>query len=468
MSYLRSTKGAYRRWADLVEDSSFTFDNLLPYFKKSVHLTPPNLAKRNAPNATPEYDLNAYGNGSPLDVSWNNWVDPTLSWLAKSLQAVGIAVNPKGFSSGELRGGAWLPSTIDPAHATRESSQTSFLNYAIEKTNIKVYPHTLATKILFNGKKAKSVQVNSDGTVYTLSANKEVIVSAGVFNSPKLLMLSGIGPKATLDTFNIPVISDLRGVGKNLQDPISINVGHFVNTPNGQSYIANPATEPEALRQYQEEAAGPYSSAAGYISYERLPDELRNTLSAETLEKLDNFLPDGPDAQYIVGTFLRANGSAMGSISATITRTFSRGSVTITSGDYTSPPSIDLGWFTDPADAEVLIAGIKRLRQAWSSAPALSIRLGAEVTPGDAVQTDEQILNYIKNSANMIWHASSTCSMGKRGDVNAVVDSKARVFGVEGLRVVDMSVVPFALPGHSQANMYMLAEKIADSIKKRE
>lgn len=191
MSYLRSTRSAYQRWADLVGDSSYGFESLLPYFKKSIRLTPPNLEKRNAANATPEYDPSAFGKGGPLDVSWNNWVDSTLTWLAKSLQAIGIAVNPKGFSSGELNGGSWLPSTIDPAHATRESSQTSFLDSAIENTDIKVYLHSLATKVIFEGKTAKGVSVDSNGTVYTLSANKEVIVSGGVFNSPKILMLSG-------------------------------------------------------------------------------------------------------------------------------------------------------------------------------------------------------------------------------------------------------------------------------------
>lgn len=191
MSYLRSTKSAYRRWAEIVGDDSYTFENLVPFFKRSVRLTPPNLEKRKTANAKPEYDASAYGDGSPLDVSWNNWVDPTLTWLAKSLQAIGIVVNPKGFSSGELKGGAWLPSTIDPAHATRESAQTSFLEHAIATTKIKVYPHSVATKVLFERGKAIGVRVDTNGTIYTLHAKKEVIVSAGVFNSPKLLLLSG-------------------------------------------------------------------------------------------------------------------------------------------------------------------------------------------------------------------------------------------------------------------------------------
>lgn len=191
MSYLRSTASSYQRWADIAGDDSYTFDNLLPYFKKSVRLTPPNLEKRNAANATPEYDPDSFGNGSPLDVSWNNWVDPTISWLAKAQQAIGLEVNPKGGSAGELNGGNWMPSTIDPAHATRESAQTSFLEYALANTDIQVYPHSLATKILFDGTTATGVSVETNGTVYTLSASKEVILSAGAFHSPQILMVSG-------------------------------------------------------------------------------------------------------------------------------------------------------------------------------------------------------------------------------------------------------------------------------------
>lgn len=191
MSYVRSSASAYQKWADMVGDDSYTFDNLLPYFKKSVRLTPPNLEKRNAANATPEYDASSFGNGSPLDVSWNNWVDPTISWLAKAQQAIGLTINPKGWSAGDLDGGSWVPSTIDPANATRESSQTSFLDFAQANTALQVYAHSMATKVLFDGTTATGVTVETNGTTYTLLASKEVIVSAGVFHSPQILMVSG-------------------------------------------------------------------------------------------------------------------------------------------------------------------------------------------------------------------------------------------------------------------------------------
>ncbi|KAF2177215.1 GMC oxidoreductase [Zopfia rhizophila CBS 207.26] len=451
MSYLRSTSGAYQRWADSVGDQSYKFSNLLPFFKRSVRLTPPNLAKRNAANATPEYDPTAFGNGSPLDVSWNNWVDPTLTWLAKSCQAIGLTINPKGFSSGELKGGAWIPSTIDPEHATRESSQTSFLEYAIANTEIKVFPHSQATKILFKDKKAKAVSVNNNGTQYSLAATKEVIVSGGVFHSPQILMVSGVGPASTLQAHNIPVVADLPGVGQNLQDPLTVNVANF----------------PDALRQYREEAAGPYSSAAGYMSFERLSTQLRNTLSNATKTELAKLPSDWPELQLLVGTFLSSDGGSVGAIGAALTTVASRGSVSITSASISDPPVIDLGWFKNPTDGDLLVAGVKRARQAWNSAPAQSIRVGPEFIPGNATDTDAEILEFVKANANQIWHASSTCSMGKKGDRMAVVDSKAKVFGVESLRVVDISVFPFTPPGHPQSSVYMLAEKIADDIKNR-
>jgi len=194
MTYHRGTVGSYQRWADLVGDQSYTFTNILPYFKRSATLTPPNLQKRNAPNATALYDPSAFDNRlkGPLQVSWANWVDPTQSWLARGLQAVGQALSPSGFSSGKLSGGAWTQTTIDPKDATRSSSKTSYLRSAPKKQQPTVYLHSQASKILFDKKKkATGVIVLTEGGQHVVSARKEVILSAGVFHSPQLLMLSG-------------------------------------------------------------------------------------------------------------------------------------------------------------------------------------------------------------------------------------------------------------------------------------
>lgn len=197
MTYHRGTSGSYKRWADLVGDQSYTFDRLLPYFKRTSTLTPPNLEKRKAPNATVLYDSTAFDNQlhGPLQVSWANWVDPTQSWLARALQAIGQAMSPKGFSSGTINGGAWVPTSIDPRDATRSTSKSSYLEAALQdkKARITVHLHSQASRILFDrNKKAQGVTVISNGQQYVISAKKEVLLSAGVFHSPQILQLSGM------------------------------------------------------------------------------------------------------------------------------------------------------------------------------------------------------------------------------------------------------------------------------------
>jgi choline dehydrogenase len=148
----------------------------------------------------------------------------------------------------------------------------------------------------------------------------------------------------------------------------------------------------------------------------------------------------------------------------------SRGNVTLRSASVADRPFINLNWLTDTADTEVLTAAFKRVREIWSHPSVADILVGPEITPGSAVPgginaTDSEILESVKQTAQTIWHASSTCAMGKSVEKGAVVDSQARVFGVKRLRVVDNSVVPFCLPGQPQATVYMLAEKIAYSIR---
>lgn len=471
MSYVRGSKGAYAKWAEVVGDESYTFENMLPFFQKSVHLTPPDEGRRNNTNVTVVYDPAGFSDeGGPLQVSWNNYVDPTITWLAKAIEeGAGLPISEVGFQTGELVGhGAWVPGTIEPEKATRSSSETSFLHEAIETTEIKVYVLTQATKILFDESttpKATGVAVNSLGVEYTLSANKEVIVSAGTFHSPQLLMVSGIGPASTLSALDIPVISDLAGVGKNLHDPIQIFAAYPVKTPSAQTLVANPALQPTFLEQYLEDGSGPYSSAAGYLAFERIPSAYRDQLSNDTQAKLAAYPSDWPEFSYIGGSFVGENLTATGTLSAWLPLVFSRGNITIGSASITDQPVISLNWFEDPADMELAVTALKRLRfDIWDSSAANEVKAGPELLPGGSVLSDEDVEAYIRQQALPIWHACGTCAMGKEGDETAVVDSQGKVFGVEGLRVCDASVYPFSLPAHPQAGVYALAEKIAADI----
>ncbi|KAM3080135.1 hypothetical protein ACMFMF_003544 [Clarireedia jacksonii] len=279
-------------------------------------------------------------------------------------------------------------------------------------------------------------------------------------------MVSGIGPRTTLEALNIPVISDLPGVGKNLSDPNSFFIMKQVSTLSAGSIIADPAANEKALDQYFTDAAGPYSSSAGYLTFEKLPSHLRKSLSNATISLLDALPNDWPEAEYRGAGLGAENGTTQGVIAGALISTFSRGNVSIASASMHDQPVIDLGWFSHPADREIMVAIFKRVREIWDSDIGRSITIGEELIPGEAVQTDEEILAYLVGNLLPEFHASATCGMGRKGAMWAVVDSKARVFGVEGLRVVDASIFPFALPGHPQASVYMVAEKIAEDIRR--
>lgn len=475
LCYHRATKGAYQKWASLVGSTGYTWDALFPYFKKSTTLTPPNFTKRDTPNATFTYDTAAFCTGSncgPLQVSYSNWVDPTNTWFAVALKAIGLNTSTVGFNSGTLAGSAaYTTETIDPSDpwfgtATRSSSESSYLRWALANTQLMVHYRTQALKILFASGKAAGVSVSTEGYTYTINATKEVIVSAGTFHSPQLLMVSGIGPQAKLQSLGIPVISNLPGVGQNLQDQIFFSVQNGVRSPSAASVLADPDQERVALQQYLTSASGPYSSSGGYIGFEKLPAASRTNFSARTTSTLAALPVDQPEIEYLSGSFAGTGSgvTTIGDLSAAILTPFSRGSVTITSASAAIAPVIDMGWLTDPADAEIAVAALKRLRQAWAAPGLAPVKIGPEVQPGAAVQTDAQILNWIRGNAIQIWHACGTCAMGTNASAGAVVGATGKVFGVSGLRVVDASVIPFALPGHPQATIYALGEKIADDV----
>lgn len=477
MAYHRSTRQTHDRWATIAGHTSYTWNNMLQYFIQSSTLTPPDWIKRSTLNASFIFDPTVFcfniplpflPSCGPLQVSYSNWVDPTNTWFSVALSTIGLGPSLFGFNSGYLSGGAYTTVTVDPDTATRSSSQTSYLTWALANTQLKVYNKTQASKVLFTAGKATGVSVTTDGTAapYTLTATKEVILSAGVFHSPQLLMLSGIGPAAKLSALGIPLLSNLTGVGQNLQDPVFFSVQNGVKTPSLASELADPNRQATILASYNTNQAGPYSSPGGYIAFEKIPDASRSAFSSRTSTLLASLPADVPEIEYLAGSFAGTGSgvTTIGDLSAAVLNPFSRGSVTLSSASIADAPVIDMGWLTDAADAELAVAAFKRVRQAWSSPLLASWKVGAEVSPGAAVATDAQILTHIRNNCIQIWHASATCAMGTSAAAGAVVDWRAKVFGVDGLRVVDASALPFALPGHPQATIYAFAEKIAASI----
>ena len=227
MAYTRGTVDSYQKWADEVGDQSYTYHNIQKYFKKSLNFTPPDIAKRGA-NATPEYDLSTLAQGGPLDITYSNYAQAIATWFQKGMQAIGI-LPQAGFTSGHLNGSSWVLATINHTTGFRESSETGFLTPALGRPNLKVYNGTLAKKVLFRGNQATGVQVESEGKIFAISARREVIVSCGTFQSPQLLMVSGIGPAGTLQQQGIPVIADRPGVGQNMWDHVLFGPSYRVN-----------------------------------------------------------------------------------------------------------------------------------------------------------------------------------------------------------------------------------------------
>ncbi len=416
-------------------------------------------------------------------MSFSNFVDPFGTWAQKGFAHVGMNVTD-GLNGGNLFGAAYATLTIDPRNAYRSSSEASFLQAALQNgTAPIIYKGSLAQKILFNGTTASGVMVTTAGAYgipsinYTLSARKEVIVSAGVFQSPQLLMVSGVGPKSLLSQYGIPVISDLPGVGQNMWDHVLFGTDYKVNVNTASAAINSPALAAKAVSAYQRNATGPLSVfGAGYYGWEDLPEPYRSNISASLLQPLKaNFPPDWPELEWLpVSAYLGyqrnrqkedpKDGKNYATLNTGLVAPLSRGNVSISSSSMSDPPIINPNWLTDPTDQALAIEGIRRQREIWSFFATQGLTDGKEALPGLNVTSDADILTYIKKSLIQIYHAAATCKMGASNDTMAVLDNRARVYGTQNLRVVDASSFPFLTPGHPMATIYALAEKIAADI----
>lgn len=287
------------QWADAVNDSSYDFDQVLPYYKKSVEFTPPNTLTR-FPNATVEYNPSAFEtSGGPLQVSYSNYAMPFSTWMLLGMEAIGIN-ETTDFNSGSLFGTQYCTSTIQPSDESRSSSQTSFLASNSSNPNLHVYSSTLAKKVLFNSdKQAVGVEVTAVlGSTIQINANKEVILSAGAFQSPQLLMVSGIGPSDVLQQYNINVVSDLPGVGQNMWDHPFFAPTYRVGVDT-LTKVANDVVDLGAeFVTYETTHTGVMTNpVADLLAWEKIPSSLRANFSSETDEALSWFSDDWPEAE---------------------------------------------------------------------------------------------------------------------------------------------------------------------------
>lgn len=470
MVYQRPDKGSMDMWADLVGDDSYRWDAIERHYKKSVMFTPPPDQDRG--NATVKYDAGDYDtNGGPLSVTYPAYGQPLSTHLIPGMQQSLNIQHIPGFSGGNLLGSSWAATTVQRGNGKRDSSATAFLDPIRGRSNLHVHELSSVRRVLFDeAKNAVGVELQI-GT--KISARREVIVSAGAFHSPQILMLSGIGPAQHLRDRGITVLADRPGVGQNLTDHVFAGPSYRVSVDTLTKLALNPLLAVSEFLKFARNKGVLTNNVADMLAFEKIP---RDQLKADTLALLDPYPESWPDAEYIsaagyVGDFgallldQPRDGYMYGSLMAALANPQSRGSVTLKSNRIEDKPVIDAGWLTHPADVDVILAAYKRARSVFSSDAVRSILTDpAEYHPGPNVKTDEQILEAIRKDVMCVWHAAVTCRMGRRDDPNAVVDNKAKVIGVNRLRVVDASAFALLPPGHPQSTVFALAEKIAEDI----
>ena len=281
MAYSQTSKGAHERWAEEVGDQSYTYDNYLPYYKRTMNFSPPDGNSRGF-NATPMYDPANTITGGRLNVTYASYAQAWSTWVAKGLSAIGIP-EVNAFIDGNLLGQSWQMNTITQSDGFRSDSETAYLRPFFNRPNLAILNGTFAQRILFNRDAvAIGVQVAVADSTCTIAARREVIVAAGAFQSPQLLLVSGIGPADLLKKYDIKVIANRPGVGKNLNDHVTVPISYQVDVITS-SALDDPPYLAEAIREFNVHAQGPLTSVGGdYLGMEKIPLSLRANFSSGT------------------------------------------------------------------------------------------------------------------------------------------------------------------------------------------
>jgi choline dehydrogenase len=416
--------------------------------RKSIKYTPANNNLR-AKNATvPQAKLESYNaNGGPVEVTFANWANPVASYAAAGWKALGLPVL-QDLTSGTLIGNQYSPSHQTAGDQSRSTSE-SFLDYAVNsgRSNLFLFTKSTAARVTFdNQKNARSVIAKSNGVVFELSARKEIVLAAGVMHTPQLLLLSGIGPSATLNKFNIQVIKGLPGVGQNLNDHPIFQHAYEAFAVTGSSLL-NPAFADAAAREYNATHTGILThNMADHFAWGKFPS---TKFSDEANKELAKLPSDWPHYEVVTADVGWAPGNFAEGVVMLQAMT-SRGSVSIASSSIDDQPLLDVKTLSTSTDRELAINAFKLVREYFNTTSLRQIT-GTDVRPGIGVQTfwtDDQILAWLRQNISAGSHGCCTAAMGKITDPNTVVDTKGKVLGVKGLRVVDASALPFLPPAH--------------------
>jgi choline dehydrogenase len=434
MVYVRGHPGDFAEWAALGA-TGWSYPDVLPYFRRAE---------------TCVYGEDDYrGGAGPLGVNNGNGMKNQL--YRAFIEAGHAAGHPltDDYNGQSQEGFGRMDMTV--RDGKRCSAANAYLKPAMKRANLSVITGARTRRVLFEGTRAVGVEYEKGGEVVTVRAAREVVLSAGAFGSPQLLMLSGIGPAAHLKDHGIAVVHDLPGVGENLHDHLEV-------------WVQQACTQPITLAS----KLNPISKAMIGMRWLLFKDGLGATNHFESC----GFIKSGPAAPFpdIQYHFLPAAMSYDGKSAASghgfqvhvgHNKPKSRGRLRLTSRDAAAEPRLHFNYLEHPDDRTGFRAAVRLTRDIFAQSPLDPYR-GGEIAPGDAVQTDDEIDDWVARTAETAYHPCGTCRMGD--DAQSVVAPNGKVHGVSGLRIVDASIMPSVTNGNLNAPTIMIGEKLADAI----
>ena len=442
MVYVRGHARDYETWAEMGADG-WSYADVLPYFKRMEHWD----------DAGHGGDPDWRGKDGPLHVTRGKRSNPLVTAFVEAGRQSGYPVTDD-YNGHQQEGFGAMEHTIFKGQ--RWSAANAYLKPALKRQNCTLV-RGLARKIVLVEGRATGVEIARSGRIETISARREVIIAASSINSPKLLMLSGIGPAAHLAEHGINVAADRPGVGQNLQDHLEL-------------YIQMAASQPISLYKYWN-LLGKAWVGAQWLFARRGPGASNQFESAAFIRSAAGV--DYPDLQYhFLPIAVRYDGQAAAEghgFQAHVgpMRSPSRGSVTLRSSDPAEPPKILFNYMSNEKDWSDFRTAIKLTREIFAQ-EAFQPYVKHEIQPGAQVQTEEELNAFIKEHVESAYHPCGTCKMGRSDDPLAVVDPENRVIGVEALRVADSSVFPQITNGNLNGPSIMVGEKASDHILGRE
>ncbi|TCL71258.1 GMC family oxidoreductase N-terminal domain-containing protein [Rhizobium sp. BK251] len=433
--FTRGCPADYDGWEAEEGCTGWSYADVLPYFRRS--------------EGNDTFGGEHHGTEGPLGVSFQT-PHPLTRAFVRAAQEAGLPYNAD-FNAGRQEGCGYYQTTT--REGRRSSAAVGYLRPALGRANLKVTTGVLVKRIVVKGGRAIGVEIVENGRTTLVHADREVIVTAGAIGSPKLLMLSGIGPAAHLKETGIEVAHDAPEVGRNLQDHMDVDVLAELSGPHGIDRYKKRRWQLAAGLEYLLFGKGPAASnlveAGGFWWGDR---------AEKTPDIQFHFLP-GAGVEEGIGTVPGGNGCTLNSYHV---RPRSRGSVTLKSADPRDAPVIDPNAFSEPYDLDRAVDGIMISREILAQ-PAFRSLIRSEYLPGDRVKNRADALDFARQYGRSAYHPVGTCRMG--GSAQAVVDPQLRLNGIEALRVCDSSVMPRLISSNTNAATIMIAEKAADLIR---